>query len=295
VRQAAAGDPDLSGRLRARPDWSAEYLAGRLSDARRRLAELRAGDLDVRASLELSYRDWAPMPRGCSGCCRQRRDRRFHRLAAALAGLPEPETGDLLDQLVLSQLAEPAGPGRYQMHDLTRLASLEFFGEARSRRGGGDPVMSVLVWYIGGLAQVAGVLGQAPPVVTRVQQWLSALRDHLLEVWVEAPWSARRVSNPGHLCRPPMYHTSTDITGLLRSPRLRASRRTQGSQPGQVMHLIAARSGRLGKLAEHELIQQIAVSGSGKPASAAASRWRTSVPALPAAAGTTARHRCQSR
>lgn len=50
-----------AARLRARPDWSAEYLAGRLSGARRRLAEFRAGDLDVRASLELSYRDL--------GCC----------------------------------------------------------------------------------------------------------------------------------------------------------------------------------------------------------------------------------
>jgi tetratricopeptide (TPR) repeat protein len=186
-----------AARLRARPDWSAEYLAGRLSDAHRRLAELSAGDLDVRASLELSYRDLGtdaarlfrllpatPGPTFSTG------------LAAALAGLPEPETSDLLDQLVLSQLAEPAGPRRYQMHDLTRLSGAEFFGEARSRgEAAEEPVWSVLLWYIDGLAQVAGALltrpgipGPPDPPSGRITPaealaWLDAEETNLLEVF----------------------------------------------------------------------------------------------------------------
>jgi tetratricopeptide (TPR) repeat protein len=184
-------------RLRARPDWSAEYLAGRLSDTRRRLAELRAGDLDVRASLELSY------------CGLDADAARLFRLlpatpgatfsaglAAALVGLPEPEADDLLDQLVLSQLAEPAGAGRYQMHDLTRLAGGEFFAEARDRgEAGEDPLSSVFLWYMDGLAQVAGALlarrgtpGLPDPPGGRITPaealaWLDAEETNLLEVF----------------------------------------------------------------------------------------------------------------
>jgi tetratricopeptide (TPR) repeat protein len=186
-----------AARLRARPDWSAEYLAGRLSDVRRRLAEFRAGDLDVRASLELSYRDLGTDAARLFRLLPATPGLTFSTgLAAALAGLPEPETGDLLDQLVLSQLAEPAGPGRYQMHDLTRLAGAEFFGEARSRgEAEEDPVTSVLLWYIDGLAQVAGALLARPGIpgppdpsggrITPAEAlaWLDAEETSMLEVF----------------------------------------------------------------------------------------------------------------
>lgn len=49
VRIAAA-------RLAARPTWSLRRLADLLEDERRRLDELRTGDLEIRAGLELSYR-----------------------------------------------------------------------------------------------------------------------------------------------------------------------------------------------------------------------------------------------
>jgi tetratricopeptide (TPR) repeat protein len=42
-------------RLRSRPKWSMRYLAERLADERRRLDELKVGDLEVRASIALSY------------------------------------------------------------------------------------------------------------------------------------------------------------------------------------------------------------------------------------------------
>src|SRR5262249_4260662 len=43
-------------RLVARPGWSIEELAERLADATRRLEELQAGELAVRASFEVSVR-----------------------------------------------------------------------------------------------------------------------------------------------------------------------------------------------------------------------------------------------
>jgi hypothetical protein len=46
-------------RLAARADWPVAKLAARLGDERRRLAELGMGDLDVRASFQLSYQELA--------------------------------------------------------------------------------------------------------------------------------------------------------------------------------------------------------------------------------------------
>ena len=47
----------VAGRLRTRPQWPVSGILGRLVDERRRLVELRTGDLDVRASFMLSYRE----------------------------------------------------------------------------------------------------------------------------------------------------------------------------------------------------------------------------------------------
>jgi len=44
------------GRLATRPAWSVRHYADLLADERRRLERLKLGDLDVRASFELSYR-----------------------------------------------------------------------------------------------------------------------------------------------------------------------------------------------------------------------------------------------
>ena len=50
-------------RLAARPHWRPRQLAGRLRDERRRLNELRVGDLELRASLELGYAELDPPER----------------------------------------------------------------------------------------------------------------------------------------------------------------------------------------------------------------------------------------
>jgi DNA-binding SARP family transcriptional activator/predicted negative regulator of RcsB-dependent stress response len=113
-------------RLAVHPGRTLHTLAQRLGDERRRLQELRVGDLDVRASLALSYRsqDW--------------RTRRAFRLLSFLDAVSfpawlvgpllgqQPETGEeLVERLVDVGLLETgvedgAGQARFGFHDLVR-------------------------------------------------------------------------------------------------------------------------------------------------------------------------------
>jgi tetratricopeptide (TPR) repeat protein len=114
-------------RLAARPHWPLSVFAGRLRDEHRRLDELSAGDLEVRASLELSYR-----------AVDAREQLSFRRLGALgvpdfspwllalLIGVPLAEAEQSADRLADAQLLDHAGVGpygqiRYRMHDLIRI------------------------------------------------------------------------------------------------------------------------------------------------------------------------------
>ncbi|GGX83399.1 regulatory protein AfsR [Streptomyces minutiscleroticus] len=111
-----------ASRLAARRTWTVAALAARLADERRRLDELRAGDLAVKATFELGYGQLEPA---------QARAFRLLGLAdgpdvslaaaAALLDLPLDRTEDLLESLVDTSLLESAAPGRYRYHDLVRL------------------------------------------------------------------------------------------------------------------------------------------------------------------------------
>jgi tetratricopeptide (TPR) repeat protein/transcriptional regulator with XRE-family HTH domain len=125
-------------RLAALPAWSLARLAERLADERRRLDELTAGDLEVRASIALSYRALS-----------EQQQRVFRRLglleapdfpawvAAALLDLQPSRGEELVDGLVDAQLLEVAGEDaagqlRYRFHDLLRVY-------ARERAAAEDP------------------------------------------------------------------------------------------------------------------------------------------------------------
>ncbi|MFH8366129.1 ATP-binding protein [Streptomyces sp. NPDC018031] len=111
-----------ASRLAARRTWSVSVLARKLADERRRLDELRAGDLAVKATFELGYGQLEPQ---------QARAFRLLGLAdgpdisleaaAAVLGLDRTAAESLLDSLVGSSLLESAVPGRYRFHDLVRL------------------------------------------------------------------------------------------------------------------------------------------------------------------------------
>ncbi|MEU6143215.1 BTAD domain-containing putative transcriptional regulator [Streptomyces sp. NPDC047081] len=111
-----------ASRLAARRTWTVSVLAAKLADERRRLDELQAGDLAVKATFELGY-----------GALEPAQARAFRLLgladgpdislaaAAAVLDLPVEDTEDLLEALVDTSLLESAAPGRYRYHDLVRL------------------------------------------------------------------------------------------------------------------------------------------------------------------------------
>ncbi|MCX4629304.1 BTAD domain-containing putative transcriptional regulator [Streptomyces sp. NBC_01443] len=111
-----------ASRLAARRTWTVSVLAAKLADGRRRLDELQAGDLAVKATFELGYGQLEPA---------QQRAFRLLGLAdgpdislaaaAAVLDRPEHDTEDLLEALVDCSLLESAAPGRYRFHDLVRL------------------------------------------------------------------------------------------------------------------------------------------------------------------------------
>ncbi|MFE5089641.1 BTAD domain-containing putative transcriptional regulator [Streptomyces sp. NPDC056638] len=111
-----------ASRLAARRTWTVSVLAAKLADERRRLDELQAGDLAVKATFELGYGQLEPA---------QARAFRLLGLAdgpdislaaaAALLNLEAHVAEDLLEALVDTSLLESAAPGRYRYHDLVRL------------------------------------------------------------------------------------------------------------------------------------------------------------------------------
>ncbi|MFC7587703.1 tetratricopeptide repeat protein [Nonomuraea antimicrobica] len=124
-------------RLAARPGWSLSALTTRLSDERRRLHELAAGDLAVHSSLAASH---TALERGSRPV-----DRLAARTLSLLGRLHVPEvtgeaTGALLaeptakaeaalERLADAHLLERGAPGRYQLHDLVRLFAAELRAE----------------------------------------------------------------------------------------------------------------------------------------------------------------------
>jgi tetratricopeptide (TPR) repeat protein len=138
-------------RLAARPAWSIASLAMRLSDERKRLNELTAGDLAVRASFAVSYRALLasdPHPAevfrllGLAGTPTISLP-----AVAALAGRHRDEVAETLEVLIDAHLLEMAGPGRYRLHDLLSIYAAELArqtGSAAQRRAA---IRRMLDWY----------------------------------------------------------------------------------------------------------------------------------------------------
>jgi tetratricopeptide (TPR) repeat protein len=159
VLTACAGLPlaiRIAGaRLAARGGWTVRNLARRLSDERRRLDELKTGDLAVRACFEVSF---ASLPRHDADDVDPAHAFRLLGTwqgrtiglpaAAALMGQSEQNVADALEDLVDAQLLQSPAPDRYRFHDLLRAyaagrANLE---ETPAVRDGA--VRRVLAWYL---------------------------------------------------------------------------------------------------------------------------------------------------
>ncbi|GIG69231.1 AfsR/SARP family transcriptional regulator [Phytomonospora endophytica] len=114
VRIAAA-------RLHHRPRWTVEYLATRLRDQRRRLAELNTSERGVAAAFTLSYQQLTAGQQRMFRLLGLQPGRDIGAdAAAALAGVSFAEAETLLEDLLDAHVLAQHEPGRYTFHDLLR-------------------------------------------------------------------------------------------------------------------------------------------------------------------------------
>lgn len=112
-------------RLVSRPGWTVAWFADRLADKSRRLDVLKAGDLEVRASFELSYHGRDANEQQTFGMLSLTAATFPAWNVAALLDIDLTEAETRLEQLVDAQLVELAGTDmngtvRYRLHDLMR-------------------------------------------------------------------------------------------------------------------------------------------------------------------------------
>ncbi|WP_220446731.1 AfsR/SARP family transcriptional regulator [Nonomuraea deserti] len=249
VRIAAA-------RLHHRPRWTVGYLAGRLRDERRRLAELSTPDRGVAAAFTLSYRHLDAE--------RQRmfrllglhpgRDVDVH-AAAALAGVACDHAETLLEDLLDAHVLAQHEPGRYTFHDLLReharaTASAEETGEARH-----DALTRLLDHYLRTAAAAIAVLypfgglrrpSLAEPATVSFQDdaeagaWLDAERANLVAAGSRAadgdwPVHAGRLATIVHPYLDGHAHHADAI--IMHTKALEAARR-RGDPAGEALALL---------------------------------------------------------
>ncbi|WP_169952080.1 helix-turn-helix domain-containing protein [Microbispora sp. H11081] len=118
-------------RLAARPHWTVESFNERLADERRRLDELRHGDLAVRPGLGLALRGLTPAAARAFALLGELGVPSFPEwCVAALLGADPAVGATVLEELLDARLVEAvspdqAGQPRYRFHDITRIYARE--------------------------------------------------------------------------------------------------------------------------------------------------------------------------
>ena len=133
-------------RLAGAPELSVAALAAELADDRRRLDALAVeeGDTTVRAVLAGSLRALPPDAAGMFRLLGLLPGPDVEpRAAAALAGIPAERAAALLDRLAADHLLEPAGGGRFGMHDVVRL----YARELAAGEDAGAALTRLFDWY----------------------------------------------------------------------------------------------------------------------------------------------------
>jgi tetratricopeptide (TPR) repeat protein len=145
-----------AARLVTRSGWTIRAMAGRLKDEHRRLDEMRAGDLAVRASFEVSFASLpdAVAPGGIAPARAFRMLGLWHGpsitlpAAAALLGDPPDKVEDALEFLVDAHLLESPAPGCYSFHDLLRVYAAERAQAEETPQARQDGISRLLAWYL---------------------------------------------------------------------------------------------------------------------------------------------------
>ena len=244
----------------ARPDVPLAELAGELADQQRRLDLLDAGGdprTAVRAVFSWSYRHLdadagpgvpagRPAPRPRLRPARRRRADRHHR------GAGPPGCWTVLAR---AHLIQPAGPGRYGMHDLLRAYAAELAATEDGEEARRAALTRLFDYYLAGAAAAMDALYPAeqhsrprppasaqpvPPLPTAAtaRDWLDAERASL--VGVGRARRRRRLARPRHRAgRGPCSATSNRRAlpggpgGLRRCPAGRPAGRRPG-RPGRL-------------------------------------------------------------
>ncbi|MFI7435238.1 helix-turn-helix domain-containing protein [Micromonospora haikouensis] len=112
-------------RLASRPGWPVAQLVAQLADPRRRLTALTAGDLDVRATFDVSYRRLGAMIAGVFRRASLVPGAEFDAgLLAAVTRVDVDSAAAAAEELVDAGLLLPRGD-RYAFHGLTRIYARE--------------------------------------------------------------------------------------------------------------------------------------------------------------------------
>jgi DNA-binding SARP family transcriptional activator/tetratricopeptide (TPR) repeat protein len=168
ILRACAGLPlavrICAARLATRRQWRIATMAARLRDERRRLDELQIGDLEVRASFQVSY-DSLRAGRHLVDPARAFRllglwqgQRISLPAAAALTGEPEEDLAGALEALVDANLLESPEPDWYQLHDLLRLFAAERAQAEETQEARLGAVTRLLRWYLATATAAADLL-----------------------------------------------------------------------------------------------------------------------------------------
>jgi DNA-binding SARP family transcriptional activator len=169
VLAACAGLPlaiRIAGaRLAARRNWTVRTLADRLGDQGRRIDELTAGDLAVRACFQVSF---DALRRSESAGSDPARVFRLLGIwlgpsialpaAAALTNEPQDAVADVLEVLVDAHLLESPAPDRYRLHDLLRVYAAEQAHADENPQAVQDAIRRIAGWYLRTADAAAGVV-----------------------------------------------------------------------------------------------------------------------------------------
>ncbi|MEO3977876.1 BTAD domain-containing putative transcriptional regulator [Streptomyces sp. CAU 1734] len=167
-------------RILARPGTSIADCLDRLSDERRRLDQLRTGDLDVRACFQLGYDQLDPgQARAFRLLALPESETVSLSFAAALLGTDEFEAERVLDDLIHAGLLQSPKSGRYRYHDLLRLFARELCART-------DPAERTDGALGGLLAFLLATVGNAYRVV-RPGHRIAELLDETSAAGVEFP------------------------------------------------------------------------------------------------------------
>ncbi|WP_433350156.1 ATP-binding protein [Micromonospora sp. CA-111912] len=214
-------------RLAARPAWRLAHLAALLGDERRRLDRLATGDLAVRASLALSYRELDEEPRRLFRLLAHFDLPDFPTwLAATVLNCPFEQAAEHVETLVDAQLLTVAGTDvadqvRFRFHDLVRLFAVESAAADESE----EAIAQAIVRGLGGWVALAERMVPAIPgpcfaliASPAPRPSIDWAEEHVLGIdpldWLDAERAAL-LSATRQACRLGLDDLAFDLAGLL--------------------------------------------------------------------------------